>query len=114
MLAFLALTCISFSLFGFIIGVWAKNFEQLQLVPLLIVSPLVFLGGVWYPIHVLPETVQWVGLMLPLPHLLQALRVTAMPGHDQVALGASAAVLVGWCLAGSVIAVVRFRWNNPQ
>ena len=45
MLGFLALTCISFSLFGFIIGIWAKNFEQLQLVPLLVVSPLVFLGG---------------------------------------------------------------------
>ena len=45
MLAFLALTCVSFSLFGFIIGIWAKNFEQLQLVPMLVISPLVFLGG---------------------------------------------------------------------
>ncbi|MDB0037723.1 ABC transporter permease, partial [Ascidiaceihabitans sp.] len=48
MVLFLVLTCISFSLFGFIIGIWAKNFEQLQLVPLLIVTPLVFLGGSFY------------------------------------------------------------------
>ena len=54
MLCFLALTCISFSLFGFIIGIWAKNFEQLQLVPMLIVSPLVFLGGAFYSISMLP------------------------------------------------------------
>ena len=50
MLAFLVLTCVSFSLFGFIIGIWAQNFDQLQLVPMLIVSPLVFLGGAFYSI----------------------------------------------------------------
>ncbi len=53
MVLFLVLTCISFSLFGFIIGIWAKNFEQLQLVPLLIVTPLVFLGGSFYSISML-------------------------------------------------------------
>ena len=55
MLCFLVLTCLSFSLFGFIIGIWAKNFEQLQLIPLLIITPLVFLGGAFYSISMLPE-----------------------------------------------------------
>ena len=54
MIAFLILTCLSFALFGFIIGIWAGNFEQLQLVPLLIVTPLVFLGGSFYSISMLP------------------------------------------------------------
>jgi len=59
MLAFLVLTCISFSLFGFIIGIWARNFEQLQLIPLLVVTPLVFLGGSFYSISMLPPFWQW-------------------------------------------------------
>ena len=54
MLAFLVLTCISFSLFGFIIGIWAENFQQLQLIPLLVITPLVFLGGSFYSISMLP------------------------------------------------------------
>ncbi len=112
--AFLVLGTGVFLGIGFALAATVRETRTAQMIGNLAFLVLVFLGGVWYPIHVLPETVQWVGLMLPLPHLLQALRVTAMPGHDQVALGASAAVLVGWCLAGSVIAVVRFRWNDPQ
>ena len=54
MVAFLVMTCLSFALFGFIIGIWAKNFEQLQLVPLLIVTPLIFLGGSFYSVSMLP------------------------------------------------------------
>jgi len=54
MLGFLILTCVSFSLFGFIIGLWAENFEKLQIVPLLIITPLVFLGGSFYSISMLP------------------------------------------------------------
>ena len=54
MIAFMLLTCVSFALFGFIIGIWAQNFEQLQLIPLLIVTPLVFLGGSFYSIAMLP------------------------------------------------------------
>ena len=54
MIAFLVLTCLSFSLLGFIIGIWAENFEQLQLVPLLVITPLVFLGGSFYSIDMLP------------------------------------------------------------
>ena len=55
MMAFFILTCISFSLFGFIIGLWAENFEKLQLIPLLVITPLVFLGGSFYSVDMLPE-----------------------------------------------------------
>ena len=54
MIGFLIITCFSFCLFGFIIGLWAKNFEQLNLVPMLIITPLVFLGGSFYSISMLP------------------------------------------------------------
>ena len=54
MLAFLVLTCITFSLFGFIIGIWADSFEKLQLIPLLVITPLVFLGGSFYSVNMLP------------------------------------------------------------
>ena len=74
MLAFLALTCISFSLFGFIIGIWAKNFEQLQLVPMLIVSPLVFLGGSFYSISMLPPAWQTITLFNPVVYLVSGFR----------------------------------------
>ena len=56
MVAFLVMTCVSFALLGFIIGIWAKNFEQLQLVPLLVITPLVFLGGSFYSISMLPPS----------------------------------------------------------
>ena len=60
MLAFLVMTCISFSLLGFIIGLWAKNFEKLQIIPLLVITPLVFLGGSFYSIDMLPPAWQKV------------------------------------------------------
>ena len=65
MLAFLILTCVAFSLFGFIIGLWAENFEKLQIVPLLIITPLVFLGGSFYSISMLPPLWQKVTLFNP-------------------------------------------------
>ena len=74
MLAFLVLTCISFSLLGFIIGIWAGNFEQLQLVPLLIVTPLVFLGGTFYSITMLPAFWQTVALFNPVVYLISGFR----------------------------------------
>ena len=70
MLAFLILTCVSFSLFGFIIGLWADNFEQLQLIPILIITPLVFLGGTFYSIDMLPPTWQTVTLFNPVVYLV--------------------------------------------
>jgi len=74
MIVFLVLTCISFSLLGFILGIWADNFEQLQFVPLLIVTPLVFLGGSFYAISMLPEIWQTVTLFNPVVYLISGFR----------------------------------------
>lgn len=74
MLAFLVLTSITFSLFGFIIGIWADGFEKLQLVPLLIVTPLTFLGGSFYSIDVLPPFWQTVSLLNPVVYLVSGFR----------------------------------------
>ena len=74
MISFLLLTCITFSLFGFIIGIWAENFEQLNLVPSLIITPLVFLGGSFYSISMLPPFWQKVTLFNPIVYLVSAFR----------------------------------------
>ena len=74
MISFLVLTCVSFALMGFIIGIWAGNFEQLQLVPLLIVTPLVFLGGSFYSISMLPEIWQTITLFNPVVYLISGFR----------------------------------------
>ncbi|PRY93583.1 ABC-2 type transport system permease protein [Hasllibacter halocynthiae] len=74
MVAFLILTCVSFALLGFIIGIWAKNFEQLQLVPLLVITPLVFLGGSFYSISMLPPFWQGVTLFNPVVYLVSGFR----------------------------------------
>jgi ABC-2 type transport system permease protein len=74
MIAFLTLTCVSFSLLGFILGIWAGNFEQLQLVPLLVVTPLVFLGGSFYSISMLPEFWRVVTLFNPVLYLVSGFR----------------------------------------
>ncbi len=74
MVGFLILTCISFSLFGFIIGLWADNFEKLQLIPLLVITPLVFLGGSFYSISMLPPAWQTVTLFNPVVYLISGFR----------------------------------------
>ena len=74
MAAFLVLTCIAFSLFGFIIGLWAKDFEKLQLIPLLVITPLVFLGGSFYSVNMLPSTWQTVTLFNPVVYLISGFR----------------------------------------
>lgn len=74
MLSFLILTCISFSLLGFIIGLWADSFEQLQLIPLLVITPLVFLGGSFYTIDMLPPAWQTVSLFNPVVYLVSGFR----------------------------------------
>jgi len=74
MAGFLVLTCISFSLFGFIIGLWADNFEKLQLIPLLVITPLVFLGGSFYSISMLPPAWQTVTLFNPVVYLISGFR----------------------------------------
>lgn len=74
MLTFLVLTCITFSLFGFIIGLWADSFEKLQIIPILIVTPLVFLGGSFYSINMLPPFWQTVTLFNPVVYLVSGFR----------------------------------------
>ena len=74
MLMFLVLTAITFSLFGFIIGIWANNFEQLQIIPLLVVTPLVFLGGSFYSIDMLPPLWQKITLFNPVLYLVSGFR----------------------------------------
>ena len=74
MLLFLVLTCLSFALFGFIIGIWANNFEQLQLIPLLVVTPLVFLGGSFYSITMLPPVWQTISMFNPVVYLVSGFR----------------------------------------
>ena len=74
MVAFLILTCISFSLFGFIIGLWASNFEKLQLIPMLVITPLVFLGGSFYSVSTLPPVWQTVTLFNPVLYLISGFR----------------------------------------
>lgn len=74
MVTFMILTAITFSLFGFIIGIWADGFEKLQLVPLLIVTPLAFLGGSFYSISMLPEFWQKVTLLNPVVYLISGFR----------------------------------------
>jgi len=74
MLGFLILTCITFSLFGFIIGLWADNFEKLQLIPMLVITPLVFLGGSFYSVSMLPPAWQTVTLFNPVVYLISGFR----------------------------------------
>lgn len=88
MLFFLVLTAVSFSLFGFIIGIWADNFEKLQLIPLLVVTPLVFLGGSFYSIEMLPPFWQTVSLFNPVVYLISGFRWSFFETSD-VSIGVS-------------------------
>lgn len=92
MVAILIVTCITFALLGFIVGIWAKNFEQLQLVPLLIITPLVFLGGSFYSISMLPPFWQTVTLFNPVVYLVSTFRWTFF-GEADVNLALSAAMI---------------------
>ncbi len=98
MLAFLLLTCISFSLFGFIIGIWADNFEKLQLIPLLIITPLVFLGGSFYSVSMLPPVWQTVTLFNPVVYLISGFRWSFF-GVADVSVGLSLTVIALFLLA---------------
>lgn len=90
MVAFLLLTAISFSLFGFIIGIWAENFEQLAIVPSLVMTPLTFLGGSFYSIDMLPQPWQTISLFNPVLYLVSGFR-WSFYGNGDVGVAASLA-----------------------
>lgn len=92
MLFFLVATAVTFSLFGFIIGIWADGFEKLQIIPLLIITPLVFLGGSFYSIEMLPEFWQKVTLANPVLYLISGFRWSFYETSD-VSVGVSIAMI---------------------
>ena len=112
MVVFLVLTCLSFALFGFIIGIWAQNFEQLQLIPLLVVTPLVFLGGSFYSISMLPPIWQTITLFNPVVYLISGFR-WAFFGLADVPIGLSLLAIAGFtalCLA-AIWWIFRTGWR---
>jgi ABC-2 type transport system permease protein len=101
MVAFLVLTALTFALFGFIIGIWAENFEQLAIVPSLVVTPLTFLGGAFYSIDMLPQPWRTVSLFNPVVYLVSGFR-WSFYGVGDVGVAASLGFVVGFmvlCLA---------------
>ena len=101
MITFLVLTATTFSLFGFIIGIWANGFEQLQFIPMLIVTPLTFLGGAFYSIEMLPPTWRTVTLFNPVVYLISGFRWSFYESSD-VSVEVSLAMTLGFfvlCLA---------------
>jgi len=100
MVGFLILTAVTFSLFGFIIGIWADGFDKLQLFPLLVVTPLAFLGGTFYSVAMLPPVWQTVTLFNPVLYLISGFR-WSFYGAADVNVGISLAVTLLF-LAGAV------------
>jgi ABC-2 type transport system permease protein len=109
MLAFLVLTCLSFALFGFIIGIWARNFEQLQLIPLLVVTPLVFLGGSFYSVSMLPPAWQTVTLFNPVLYLISGFR-WAFFGLADVPVAVSLLAILGF--TGLCVAIIAWIFRT--
>ncbi len=105
MIAFLVLTAVTFSLLGFIIGVWADGFEKLQVVPLLVITPLTFLGGSFYSIAILPPLWQKVALLNPVVYLISGFRWSFYGIAD-----VNVAVSLGMTLAFLVAGLVTVWW----
>ncbi len=108
MVAFLVLTAATFCLFGFILGVWANGFEQLQFVPLLVITPLTFLGGAFYSIDMLPDAWRTFSLFNPVVYLISGFR-WSFYGTADVAVGVSLAATLGFLLACLAVVWWIFR-----
>ncbi|MGB8712714.1 MAG: ABC transporter permease [Onishia taeanensis] len=108
MLLFLVLTAFTFSLLGFIIGIWAEGFDRLQLVPLLVITPLTFLGGTFYSIDMLPPFWQGVTLLNPVVYLVSGFR-WSFYGVGDVSLAASLAVVVAFLAVSLAVVSWMFR-----
>jgi len=105
MIAFLLLTAITFSLFGFIIGIWAKNFEQLAIIPALVVTPLTFLGGAFYSIDMLPQPWRTISLFNPVVYLVSGFR-WSFYGIGDVGVAAS----LGFTAAFMAACLILLAW----
>ena len=105
MVAFLLMTAVTFSMLGFIIGIWADGFEKLQIVPLLIVQPLTFLGGTFYSIHVLPPLWQKITLINPVVYLISGFRWSFFEVAD-----VSPAVSLGMTIVFMVMCLAVIWW----
>ena len=108
MVLFLVLTSVTFSLFGFILGVWADGFEQLQIVPLLVVTPLAFLGGSFYSIHMLPEPWRTITLFNPVVYLISGFR-WSFYGVSDVGVATSLLMTFAFLIACGVVVAWVFR-----
>ncbi len=108
MVAFVVMTAVTFSLFGFIVGIWAQSFEQLQLIPILVVTPLTFLGGAFYSIDMLPHPWRTISLFNPIIYLVSGLRWSFYETSD-VGVGLSLAVTFGFFAACLLLVTWMFR-----
>ncbi|MGO4503728.1 MULTISPECIES: ABC transporter permease [unclassified Dyella] len=108
MIVFLLLTAVTFSLFGFIIGLWADDFQKLQVIPLMVVTPLTFLGGAFYSIGMLPPFWQKVALFNPVVYLISGFR-WSFYGHSDVNVVLSAGMTLGFLLLCAVAVAWIFR-----
>jgi len=105
MITFLLLTCVSFCLFGFILGIWATGWEKLTIVPILVIMPLTFLGGTFYSISMLPPVWQTISLFNPVVYLISGFRWSFYENSD-VSVGLSLGVTVGFL----VMCLLIVRW----
>ncbi|WP_226469331.1 ABC transporter permease [Luteimonas panaciterrae] len=115
MLCFLVLTSLTFSLFGFIIGLWADDFQKLQVIPLMVVTPLTFLGGAFYSINMLPPIWQKIALFNPVVYLISGFR-WSFYGISDVNVAVSAVAIIGFltlCLI-AVWWIFRTGWKLKQ
>ena len=108
MVAFLLLTSFTFSLFGFIIGIWAKSFEQLAIIPSLVITPLTFLGGAFYSIDMLPPLWRTVSLFNPVVYLVSGFR-WSFYGIGDVSVGISLGVTAAFMAACMILLTIIFR-----
>jgi len=109
MIGFLVLTSATFSLFGFLIGLWADSFEQLQVIPLMVITPLTFLGGSFYSIDMLPPFWQKVALVNPVVYLISGFRYSFF-GVSDVGVGVSLGMILGFLVICA--GVVRYMINT--
>jgi ABC-2 type transport system permease protein len=112
MLAFLILTAVTFSLFGFIIGLWADSFEKLQVVPLMILTPLTFLGGAFYSVSMLPPLWQKITLFNPVIYLISGFRWSFFGISDVNVVASAAATLAFFVLCVTIVAwIFKTGWR---